>query len=782
MPNREDNMAKIQANTISGAGMSNVRAPYTPPEMATGRLGAAAGPAGAAIAAGVRPYDAMNANIERQTRQKIANGDARTREMQGALKSFAGGATALLGGIGKVMERRADEQAEAELSNYTRHLMAGEAEDFATPVTGDLTPDLSDERQKDAINGPYRAVARRIADYNETDGYKALSSRARERFEEKRRKVDDHFLGRALTQDIAAREQLRDAQRAEEARTKTDLATRQALDAGDETPGRLLELAEDAIDFTAKEMARRMRAVTPDGEIVPGAEAVYEGVRQKASDAVYMDIWSKMAQAYAASDDEFERNALRRKMLSMVGAKSGHDVRELLGKDERERYDEAVKAAKESGAPDVELSMSAALKASAAGMPFSDEAARMGWDLWQKAERQLDARLERQRAQLRNDAEQLEYAIFAGTVEGDPFDASMKASEMRSRLPAQDQDALKEKVAEWGRARALKNYSQRVLKLWQSDDPDTQKAEADAILAELKQSDDPELVSRVQSILAGALPKGGAGSVPKDVRSGAGSGEKYSSDEARLILRMLDKSGPDALSQVSKWYLDGDISRATYEACANDVRDDRFRGVDHAAVARAIKAAGIDVTGLLVTGEDGMTPLLDKAGRLQLADPDGTTRSVVGYNWTDWKFQKRRLPASADWARKHEGFYPVYREIGNGLLLRLYEVCAEYQRMQKIGGENRMPLGAFVKEQLGDDLEHFEEARLRANLDAATKDLEAQWGRAYFRGRTTGYEKPVPEAPLSWLPPVTALDAAADEPEGENTEETGRRGSIWLTR
>ena len=268
-------MAKVAANTITDLQFPRGQAPRIDPSSHAGQIGAA-------MAASARPYAQMAENAAAMGRRRVANIHARTREIQDAMGNFVRGLSAGIEGVDAALDRRADEQADAEMARYSMHLLQNRDADYGTPIRGDLAADVA-HGDGAAPDGPYLAVSRRMAGWSDTETYKALSDRARRKFEEKRRNFDQRTL--------SANGYITEAERDEAAAAPLELhMTRRAERAGwyadaaiDVTNPQHMDwhlLADDAIGKAVQISLRRQGMLGDDGHVLPGYEAVEEAERQ----------------------------------------------------------------------------------------------------------------------------------------------------------------------------------------------------------------------------------------------------------------------------------------------------------------------------------------------------------------------------------------------------------------------------------------------------------------------------------------------------------------------
>lgn len=686
-------MAKVAANTITDLQFPRGQAPRIDPSSHAGQIGAA-------MAASARPYAQMAENAAAMGRRRVANIHARTREIQDAMGNFARGLSAGIEGVDAALDRRADEQADAEMARYSMHLLQNRDADYGTPIRGDLAADVA-HGDGAAPDGPYLAVSRRMAGWSETETYKALSDRARRKFEEKRRNFDQRTLSAAMNEHVGRQRKMREAEEEAVYASKAAIAADAAIDVTNPQHMDWHLLADDAIGKAVQISLRRQGMLGDDGDVLPGYEAVEEAERRRITDAQYVGIWQAVAEKYAASDDEGEREALLKSLVTQVGGEA-----------------DAKEAAKLLDAKDPEA-VADALKAAAKGMPYSTEAAEAGWKLVKNAKKQLDARLERERVQLYHDTENLEYEIFTGTVDGDPFDAAQKASEMRSRLPAKDRDALNERVATWKYARDVTDYEKRVFDAWKLTNPDEQKARLDAIAAEVGQMDNPKTAKAVMSMLAGAA-------APRGRTEG-----RMSATTARLAIS--DKTGTDALDTLAKWVESGEITRETWGACFRDVKDATFRDLDKAEVVRALASAGFDL-GAVVELDEGR-PVTDAKGNLKLVNEGGAQKVMVGWDVQEGFFGSRRVYADETFTGVLAGD-PVYVDVANETVLRLYEAAVKFKALEKMGGAPKgMSLGDFVKKECAGDLKALSDARLRSAIARQDALMDSDFRAMELHGR-----------------------------------------------
>ena len=685
-------MAKVAANTITDLQFPRGQAPRIDPSSHAGQIGAA-------MAASARPYAQMAENAAAMGRRRVANIHARTREIQDAMGNFVRGLSAGIEGVDAALDRRADEQADAEMARYSMHLLQNRDADYGTPIRGDLAADVA-HGDGAAPDGPYLAVSRRMAGWSDTETYKALSDRARRKFEEKRRNFDQRTLSAAMNEHVGRQRKMREAEEEAVYASKAAIAADAAIDVTNPQHMDWHLLADDAIGKAVQISLRRQGMLGDDGHVLPGYEAVEEAERRRITDAQYVGIWKAVAEKYAASDDEGEREALLQSLVTQVGGDA-----------------DAKEAAKLLDAKDPEA-VADALKSAAKDMPYSTEAAEAGWKLVKNAKKQLDARLERERVQLYHDTENLEYEIFTSKAEGAPAEVARRVDEMRSRLPAKDRDAIDERVAAWRYARDVADYEKRVFDAWKLTNPDEQKARLDAIAAEVRQMDNPKTAKAVMSMLAGAARGSGSSS----------GGPKWSAERAVNTLTRLDLHGAEALtwlSEVSPHLADG-----AYGKVFSHIKDEAFRNVNPQEVVAAAEAAGFNLGAVFQTDPESKRVVTDKNGMPVLVDPEGTT-SFLRREWTTREELPGRWESSNPRTRtvRHEDRV----ELSNQVLYHLYETCAKYQAAVKLGKAGT--LADFISKELAGDRARLEQVYLQDALDETDRRIAMEEAGTWFSVR-----------------------------------------------
>lgn len=721
-------MAKIQANTITDLQASRVSAPGVNP---------AAGMAsrvGAALAAGAQPYEAMNRNIDNLTRQRVGNIQARNREMQGALGVFARGMGDLGRGAVDVMARRADEQAENALTNYTQYLLAGQDEVYSTAVEGDLAVGPGEIRQQRGVNGPYVAMRKRMSDWDRSDAYRDLSGYAKKLFDEKRRGVDRQFLRGAMERHLAASKAKRDGEEAASLATSIEMAISGGAgitDVGDTSNG-WVGNAELAVDKGVRMELRKAHLLDENGEVIEGAEGQAERIREATSDAIYTAIFQRAADRMQQSDDPSERAALYGRLFALVGAKSGHKAEDYALKGDGLDKEQVAEIQK-------------ALERASKGYPFSVAAAQKGWDALEKARKGLAQRLEAERRAAFGEAERAAKDLFDaggdydGWEEETPATAKFRAA--MDALPRADREALRAEIDGWEVAKSLADYSQRIEEVrWAS--PEDQNRVYKEIEAEIKAAKMPELTRRVAPLLQGLAPRSGAS---------GGGGDKFSAAEVEMKLRATGDAGAEALTEVSRMYSGGEISRDTYYKERERIRTGLFGKTDTKVIFEAAKAAGLDLEGVLLLDEEGM-PVLDDNGHFQAADPEETSK-VLTYTSTTmmtpgdafWynsnplnMFMKRARGSlfSGEMATVRRDYY---EKIRHEVLAKVFDVAADYHAQKQLDPErNTESLEDFMKKRIVRELGLLNETRLRANIAKTEEALRADAAHAALEGAGRG--------------------------------------------
>lgn len=695
-------MAKIRANTVSDVGFSNVRAQHGDPSGDGGRIAAA-------LAAGARPFDTMNANIERLTRQRLGNIDARTREIQAGLHAFAQGVSALGAGIDKIMDARADEEAENALTKYREHMLMGREADYAVAPTGDLALDGSDPKQLEGVNGPYIAVRKRMAEFNDLDAYRNLSSRAREKFDEKRKRVDAKYGEDALEAHVAALTERRDADAAANYTSKAGEAARDFLDTTGSNPFLWKESANDAIEYKVNYLLRKARRLDVDGKVVEGSEAFAAQVRAKVADEVYAGMLGAAAQQYAATDDEAEAAALYNRMFYAVAAKAGHDIgeNENLGFEKRDEATKKTLLAEHEGTK---------------GLPLSEASARAGWDAMKKADRQRTARLNAERTARLSKASDLAYEVFKAGGQLPDRAIMQQLGELKGTMNAKDLDIHKEEVDGWYFNRRADSYDRRIEQLRNMADPGKQKREAEAIRAEVKEIGDPKLEKAVNDMLSGGR------------RGATKSSEKFSWAE---IQDMMLEAGAESAAQkqtvIDGMIERGEITRDTWRKANELLHSDAMRKVDLAEIYGAMAEAGLDVSDIIAIDKDSKMPVM-KDGKFVAADP-AKTASIL--SWTDATVGAgTRVPDEAGVVSLYDEGTRHYAEITHETLARVVSLAAEWMTNENVRKPGET-LPEFIKRRCVHEIGILDEERLRVQLRNTEKtfEVDAANGRLSTTGR-----------------------------------------------
>lgn len=691
-------MAKIQANTITDLQASRVSAPGVNP---------AAGMAsrvGAALAAGAQPYEAMNRNIDALTRQRVGNIQARAREMQGALGTFARGMGELGRGVVDVMARRADEQAENALTLYTQHLLAGQDEVYATPVRGDLAATSADNRSMAGIDGPYVAMKRRMEDFNRTDAYRDLSGYARRRFDERRGQIDRQFLHSAMERHIAASRAKRDGEEAASLATSIEMAISGGAgitDVGDTSNG-WVGNAELAVEKGVRMELRKAHLLDENGEVIEGAEGQAERIREATSDAIYTAIFQRAADRMQQSDDPSERAALYGRLFALVGAKSGHKAEEY--------------ALKGDGLDGKQVAdVQEALEKASKGLPFSEAAAQKGWDALEKARTNLARRLEAERRAAFGEVVDLEWKLFANE-DYDGGVAMERKNALLSGLPDIDRKAIQDKVDGWYFARNLEHYTTRIDGLWDMGTPEERKQAADAIEAEVKELNDPKLKAAVRKMLSGLRPERG----------------KMTSRMAQNLLVLNDLHGSEAMDWLAEH--SGELSGGAFDSVYDFIREDVASHIDLHATMEACKGAGLDLSGIIQMDKRGR-PLLDQDGNVILVDPEGSS-SVVTEQW-----QEERTIVGHGGPRKQTKTKTRTVEIANETLGNLFEACVEWQRIAAMRKGDAGTLQNYIQKHFAENMKTLTDEVLKGRIIEHGKKIDAIEAANYIQMRGT---------PLAW--------------------------------
>lgn len=662
-------MAKISANTISGASFSGANAQYIPPNI--GSIANVSGSIGATYGAAARTLDTRNHIIDNLTRQKVNNLDRRTRELQQGIATFTKGATSMLGDIEEVMQKRAERQAEAELSSFTEYMIQGKADDYATPVEGDLALDYSDPEQLSRVNGPYLAVQRRINSWQDRDSYKNLSARARKAFDLKQEKLSSQFLESALNQDIAARKRKDEVQSGLNFKAKLDLVNNALLDTSNPTRATdIAQFAKDAIDYGIYIDAKKANILDRDANVIPGNEELMAQIEQANNNAIYSQIATTLSNAYIISNDESEREQLKDTFNALFAVMSGHA--DVVGENK-----DLINAALH--------------------FKFDTATANKAWKQFQDAEKKLKARLHQERLALNKEAHDLFYEL----------QRTPDNTEMRSRfntiydsLPAADKEAFyNEVVRPYEIAECRDEFDMYALEIRNAKDPVEKKRLFDAYSKKAKDIDDKKLQDIALSTLSGEMPKTEGKALPK-----------YDATQAVALIQYRGLRDAAAFEALNKMAAEGRLTHSAWRTAQNKLTETENLGVSFQTVADALRKSGLNLGDLFELDSDG-APLLDEdTGSFKLKRPNGKTTVA-----------KMTKLADDDKILGVHGEIPVSHDIqiSNELLADVYAACEEYKRLEK-KGLVKEPLAQWV----GDQLKVWREALNESSLKAAFYNME----------------------------------------------------------
>lgn len=677
-------MAKILANTITGANIGGgAKAPYTDPGFDHGRIGAA-------LAAGARAIDVENANIERNTRQRIGNIQSRTREMQNAIGHFAGGVTSALESVEKVLDRRADEAADAQIADYTLSMLAGREQDYATPLKGDIAAGWTGADDGEMADGPYQAVARRIAAWNDTDAYKGMSERTRRKFEEKRQRLDQTALRNAMTQHVALQRRERDA--AEDRcvsamfANAVDKALTYTPGNSDDQAAEWVGLTTEAIDKAVSVKLKRERLADPDGNVLPGREEDAALIRQQVADQAYVGIWKTVADRYVQSEDPSEREALMKCLEAQVAQlKDGEN----------------------------------------SPLGFSAAAAATGRKIVADAKRQQKAHHEAGQRMALDTATDLAFEKFSAP--GSLLDERKSAAhnEALAKMDPTTREAYDKKVEAWRYGRDVAAYEKRIWDAWKLADADAQKQAFETIEAEARNMGDPKIGKAVMSMLSGARPSGGRGATA--------GGEKYRTvAAARLALEQTGLTGSAALDWLAAAQERGWLPSGAWDACYKDITTAAFQDVDKDEIFAAARNAGLNLEGLFEIDENTQKPKFDKDGKLIPLREGGVQNIVTGYEGRDYLFRKRYFPPEANIPQQDTAFKAQYVKIAEDTLIQLYETCARWKAMEKTGLKHDEGLADFIRKMMPENIRQLNDAALRASIREADMRIRREAGFGYL--------------------------------------------------
>ena len=665
-------MAKISANTISGASFSGANAQHIPPNI--GSIANVSGSIGATYGAAARTLDTRNHIIDNLTRQKVNNLDRRTRELQQGIATFTKGATSMLGDIEEVMQKRAERQAEAELSSFTEYMIQGKATDYATPVEGDLALDYSDPEQLSRVNGPYLAVQRRINSWQDRDSYKNLSARARKAFDLKQEKLSSQFLESALNQDIAARKRKDEVQSGLNFKAKLDLVNNALLDTSNPTRATdIAQFAKDAIDYGIYIDAKKANILDRDANVIPGNEELMAQIEQANNNAIYSQIATTLSNAYIISNDESEREQLKDTFNALFAVMSGHA--DVVGENK-----DLINAALH--------------------FKFDTATANKAWKQFQDAEKKLKARLHQERLALNKEAHDLFYEL----------QRTPDNTEMRSRyatiydsLPAADKEAFyNEVVRPYEIAECRDEFDMYALEIRNAKDPVEKKRLFDAYSKKAKDIDDKKLQDIALSTLSGEIASD---------RTTIGKAlPKYDAMQAVALIQYRGLRDAAAFEALNKMAAEGRLTHSAWRTAQKTLTETEDLGVSFQTVADALRKSGLNLGDLFELDSDG-APLLDEdTGSFKLKRPNGETTVA-----------KRTKLVPVDKILGVPGEMPVSHDIkiANEILADVYAACEEYKKLEMKG---------LVKESLdqwvSNQLKVWREVLNESSLKAAFNNME----------------------------------------------------------
>lgn len=670
-------MAKISANTISGASFSGANAQHIPPNI--GSIANVSGSIGAAYGAAARTLDTRNHIIDNLTRQKVNNLDRRTRELQQGIATFTKGATSMLGDIEEVMQKRAERQAEAELSSFTEYMIQGKADDYATPVEGDLALDYSDPEQLSRVNGPYLAVQRRINSWQDRDSYKNLSARARKAFDLKQEKLSSQFLESALNQDIAARKRKDEVQSGLNFKAKLDLVNNALLDTSNPTRATdIAQFAKDAIVYGIYIDAKKANILDRESNVIPGNEELMAQIEQANNNAIYSQIATTLSNAYIISNDESEREQLKDTFNALFAVASGHA--DVVGENE-----DLINAALH--------------------FKFDTATANNAWKQFQDAEKKLKARLHQERIALNKEAHDLFYEL----------QRTPDNTEMRSRfntiydnLPEADKEAFYNEVQRpYEIAECRDEFDMYALEIRNARDPVEKKRLFDDYSKKAKDIDDKKLQDIALSTLSGEMPKIDNASDRTTIGKAL---PKYDATQAVALIQYRGLRGAAAFEALNKMAAEGRLTHSAWRTAQKTLTETEDLGVSFQIVSDALRKSGLNLGDLFELDSDG-APLLDEdTGSLKLKRPNGKTTVA-----------KETKLVPVDKTLGVPGEMPASRDIkiGNEILADVYAACEEYKKLE-MKGLVKEPLDQWVSNQL----KVWREVLTEESLKAAVNNME----------------------------------------------------------
>lgn len=687
-------MAKISANTISGASFSGANAQHIPPNI--GSIANVSGSIGAAYGAAARTLDTRNHIIDNLTRQKVNNLDRRTRELQQGIATFTKGATSMLGDIEEVMQKRAERQAEAELSSFTEYMIQGKADDYATPVEGDLALDYSDPEQLSRVNGPYLAVQRRINSWQDRDSYKNLSARARKAFDLKQEKLSSQFLESALNQDIAARKRKDEVQSGLNFKAKLDLVNNALLDTSNPTRATdIAQFAKDAIEYGIYIDAKKANILDKESNVIPGNEELMAQIEQANNNAIYSQIATTLSNAYIISNDESEREQLKDTFNALFAVASGHA--DVVGKNE-----DLINAALH--------------------FKFDTATANNAWKQFQDAEKKLKARLHQERIALNKEAHDLFYEL----------QRTPDNTEMRSRfntiydsIPEADKEAFYYEVQRpYEIAECRDEFDMYALEIRNAKDPVEKKRLFDAYSKKARNIDDKKLQDIALSTLSGEIASD---------RTTIGKAlPKYNAMQAVAYIKSEGYSGADAYKVLNQLAENGQLKAGAWNTAREKLDELENLGVSYEEIRNELMTVDVDIGEFLELDETGK-PLRDEDGQLVPKNLKGST--IV----------RTKIVGTKEQPRISRGGYVsdpnVYRrtEIANAILVDIYTLAEEYMLLKKKGAVNKS-LGEYLKPKMQEYKGVITNETMREVVIKMELDNESAFWNHYLKFSTGNFD------------------------------------------
>lgn len=756
-------MAKIQANTVSGGSFSQANAPYAPTSAAsvpniTGALGAAFG-AEAGVYGHQARLDGGLADLA------IRQNARRTQGLISGLNTFGSGIMRAGANLESAWQRRADEDAETALAEFSEYMRNGQEADYATPVSGNACVDLNDPSALGKVSGPYMAVSARMDEWLGGERAVSLSRRAMDAFLKKSEPLRERLLSNALNAQVASDKAKRKATEGANYAEYLRRAQEAVCDTTNPDIGQLFQAADEAIGYNLGVTARNMGIVGEDGSPIDedGAK-IYGQLKSQTGDEVFRGLIGALAERAAATEDEEEAKLLRDRLaVFSIKSVTGMAEEEPSLEEEGQGEENSDVQSDEAKVSDREAELDAILgigkaadgdseEARSQRLSAKDELVRAGNAVpvsmavaveASKKLHELDSFLERKKAAkeraLASEALRLEYLDF--TRGEDAWQETLQLESIKASLPPEAQAEIAEKRKVWEAARRTAAYDDEIASL--SSLPIAEQLRRGAeILKRANAESNLDVRRHVRARLGAEMPKEEVPAFSSAPKRPDGY-SKYTHDSAIVAIKLLGLKGEAAMDWASNaqnaGYFEKGVFGKVYESVLSEAMSEIT--IDEIADTLGLSGLSVDLSKLVEIGENGV-PLCDKDGKMIPKDSGGRTKLfyAVGADGA-------LLPSASRMPLESRGYSssnpildarygkPKSVKVANEVLYRAMEAAMMLKALQKAGDPRARDVKKFYGEALSGVRQMLSEEIVRNRVSQYGEEVDMLYRRGLLKSR-----------------------------------------------